>query len=178
VATGLAALHAEGIVHRDLKPANVLLARPGDLLDPGAKIADFGIARLAEGGAEEETAIDPNADTAIHSSGSALGAALTEVGILLGTPIYMAPELAVGARDAKPSSDVWAFGVIAYQLMTGALPFAAPPVLDTIARRPWSAARALDEARVGGAVASLVARCLGASPESRPTAEECVAALS
>ena len=176
IAAGLAALHREGIVHRDLKPANVLLARPDDPVDPGTKIADFGIARIADalpGG--DDTAIDPNADTAMLAGAAGAGA-LTAAGSLLGTPIYMAPELAHGARDAKPAADLWAFGVIAYQLIAGSLPFPAPPVFDVIARRPWRAAPALDE-RCGAAVVALVARCLSATPESRPTAEECVAAL-
>jgi hypothetical protein len=177
IAAGLDALHREGVVHRDLKPANVLLARPDDPDDPGAKIADFGIARLADAlSVGEGAAIDPNADTAVLAGGASGAGPLTEAGSLLGTPIYMAPELAHGARDAKPSADLWAFGVIAHQLIAGALPFAAPPVLDVIARRPWRAAPGLDE-RCGAAIAALVARCLSATPESRPTAEECVAVL-
>ena len=178
IAAGLAVLHGEGIVHRDLKPSNVLVARPDDPDDPGVKIADFGIARVEDEGPElDETAIDPNADTAAPSKLSGGRGALTGTGILLGTPIYMAPELAHGARDARPSSDIWAFGVLAFELLSGAQPFALPPVIDAIARRPWSPAPALDETRCGASVPALVARCLRAEPESRPTADECVASL-
>ena len=179
IAAGLAALHAEGIVHRDLKPANVLIARPDDAADPGTKIADFGIARIADAlPAGLDATIDPNAETAsIAGSPPPSPLALTQAGSLLGTPVYMAPELALGARDATPAADVWAFGVMAYQLMAGSMPFAVPPVLDVIARRAWRVPAALDGTRCGAGVVALVARCLSATPEARPTAEECVAAL-
>jgi serine/threonine protein kinase len=171
VATGLAVLHDQRIVHRDLKPANVLVGRPGDLDDPGVKIADFGIAQLPD---DEPGGDDPTLDSGV-ATGEA--GALTGTGILLGTPLYMAPELAKGARDAKPSSDLWAFGVLAFELLAGALPFEVPPVLDAMANRRWNAPRALDPARCGAAVAAIVARCLHAEPESRPTAGECLEAL-
>jgi tRNA A-37 threonylcarbamoyl transferase component Bud32 len=179
VAAGIAALHAEGIVHRDLKPANVLVARPDDPEDPGTKIADFGIARIADAlPAAGDAAIDPHADTAmVAGTAQPSPLALTQAGFLLGTPVYMAPELAQGARDATPAADLWAFGVMAYQLIAGSVPFDVPPVLEVIARRAWRAPAALDEARCGARVAALVARCLSATPESRPTAQECVAAL-
>jgi hypothetical protein len=179
IAEGVAVLHAAGIVHRDLKPANVLVARPDDAADPGTKIVDFGIARMADTlPGPGDAAIDPNADTA-ELAGAARTAPLplTQAGSLLGTPIYMAPELAGGARDASASADIWAFGVIAHQLLAGSVPFPVPPVLDVLARRAWRAPAALDEARCGAHVAALVARCLSASPETRPTAAECVAAL-
>jgi serine/threonine-protein kinase len=178
MAEGLAALHAGRVVHRDLKPGNVLVARPGDPVDPGVKIVDFGIARLGnedDGGGE--ASISPYAATGVPGEGAGVERGLTETGIVLGTPGYMAPELARGTRDAKPSSDIWAFGVIAHELLTGALPFAQPPLLDAIARRPWPAPPALDPARHPPAVAALVARCLDARPDARPTAAECVAAL-
>jgi serine/threonine-protein kinase len=179
IAAGLVALHAEGIVHRDLKPGNVLIARPDDRTDPGTKIADFGIARLGDAlPAPEEAAIDPHADTTMHAVAPGPSpVALTQAGHLLGTPVYMAPELAQGARGATPAADLWAFGVIAYELFRGSLPFDVPPVLDMIARRAWRAPDTLDEARCGAQVAALVARCLSAAPEARPTAAECLAAL-
>jgi serine/threonine-protein kinase len=176
IAVGLAVLHAERVVHRDLKPGNVLLARPGDLVDPGVKIADFGIARV---GSEDEHRCDGNISpyAATASLRDRADEGLTETGIVLGTPMYMAPELAGGTRDARPASDIWAFGVIAHELLTGALPFALPPVLDAIAGRPWHAPLALDPAKYDAAVAALVVRCLDGAPGARPTAEECVAAL-
>src|SRR5580700_11060622 len=89
-ASGLQAAHAEGLIHRDIKPANLLLAPGGTV-----KITDFGIA---------------------HAVGSA---PITLTGMLLGTPGYLAPERAAGAR-ATPASDLYALGVVAYECLAGA----------------------------------------------------------
>jgi serine/threonine-protein kinase len=166
LAAGLAALHARGIVHRDLKPANVLLTRAGVV-----KIADFGIARL---GAEGDTP-DPQADTVPADAEPTVAAmpnlALTRTGVLMGTPQYMAPELARGARSAGASSDLWSFGIIAYELSTGKAPYATPPVLDALAGRAV--------ARVGFAGAGFAASeravlegCLDVDAAARPAAAE------
>ena len=142
VAAALAVMHARGIVHRDLKPANVLL-------DGGtAKVADFGIARLSAVGDEATLSV---------------GAQLTRTGAFMGTPMYMAPELAHGAHGATPASDVFSFGVMAHQLLTGAAPFSEPPVLG----------RALAPKNLD----PLVARCLDFDPAARPSADAIVAAL-
>ena len=94
VAAGLAHAHARGVVHRDLKPANVLFDEEGR-----AKLADFGIARMAAG-----------------------DGTLTEAGTVLGTAAYISPEQASGA-PASEASDVYSFGVILYRMLTGRLPF-------------------------------------------------------
>ena len=99
LAAGLAHAHARGLVHRDLKPSNVLFDAAGR-----AKIADFGIARLGE----------PRG--------------LTELGTVLGTATIISPEQAAGL-PATPASDVYAFGVILYRLLTGRLPFEAEDAL-------------------------------------------------
>jgi serine/threonine-protein kinase len=92
VLNALAYAHARGVIHRDIKPANVMLTSEGD-----AKLADFGIARLEN-------------------------SAMTQVGTLMGTPSYMAPEQLRGeALDAR--ADIWAAGVMLYQLLTGEKPF-------------------------------------------------------
>lgn len=96
--------HDKGIIHRDLKPANVLFDRAGQL-----HITDFGLAR----------AIDR------HSS-------LTATGALLGTPSYMSPEQAEGGRDLGPTTDVYALGVILYELLVGRPPFQGSTPLETV----------------------------------------------
>lgn len=88
----LAAAHEAGIVHRDVKPANVLVCRDGT-----TKLVDFGIARLRDGAAQ-----------------------FTREGAVMGTPAFMPPEQALGARDAiEPRTDIWAVGALLYELLTG-----------------------------------------------------------
>jgi serine/threonine protein kinase len=102
VAEALGYAHAHGVVHRDVKPENVLVAGDGRAL-----VADFGLA-AAEGASR-----------------------LTKTGTLLGTPYFMAPEAVTGERDlVGPQTDVWALGVMLYQLLTGELPFNEPSFVE------------------------------------------------
>jgi eukaryotic-like serine/threonine-protein kinase len=103
LAAGLAHAHARGVVHRDLKPSNVLFDDEGR-----AKLADFGIARMAAG---EGT--------------------LTEAGTVLGTAAYISPEQASGL-PATPASDVYSFGVLLYRMLTGRLPFESDDPLTLV----------------------------------------------
>ncbi|MGH9225415.1 MAG: serine/threonine-protein kinase [Acidimicrobiales bacterium] len=105
----LADAHRAGIVHRDVKPGNILLAADGT-----AKIADFGIAKSIH-------PADGN-----HSGGHV---DLTATGQLLGTPAYLAPERLEG-KPATPTSDLWALGVVLYEALAGAKPFAGRGALD------------------------------------------------
>jgi hypothetical protein len=179
VASGLAAIHALGIVHRDLKPANILVDELGAA--PVAKIADFGIASLGGGASApapraNPVSLDETVDiwgTAAMENATTMGPSrggLTRTGAVMGTPNYIAPELAYGARDAAPSSDIWSFGVIVHELLTGALPFMVAPVfapnqpLDGL----WPGGRAL----IAPALCALVERCLSRDPSARPTALE------
>src|SRR5262245_5780200 len=108
LADGLEQAHRRGVVHRDLKPANVLLAEDG-----APKITDFGLAKVL--------------------SESATATGQTQSGAILGTPAYMAPEQAAGRqRHIGPAADIWALGVILYELLTGRPPFQADPALETL----------------------------------------------
>jgi serine/threonine-protein kinase len=100
IASGLSAVHAAGIVHRDLKPENV------HVRGEHAMVLDFGIAKEVVAGPGGET-IPPS---------------LTSTGVMVGTPHYMAPEQIFGERDIDARSDVWAFGLMLYEALTGVLP--------------------------------------------------------
>jgi serine/threonine-protein kinase len=177
VATGLRVLHDDGVVHRDLKPGNVLVAaQNGAAKDgPHVKIADFGLARIT-GDTTPDPAEEPAKKTPAEIDATLQ--ALTRTGALMGTPMYMAPELARGAREATPSSDMWAFGVLAYEMLAGKPPFLVPPVREALWQRKWPAPPALDAARVSPAVIALVERSLDARPESRPTAADWLAVVA
>lgn len=178
IAAGLAALHERGIVHRDLKPGNVLLA------NGVVKIADFGLASLARApGAELPETMDGKAGAAIADTLAAgsdrtmtgklnrggesppATPGLTRIGDVFGTPAYMAPELERGVHAVKPSSDVFAFGLIAYELLTGAPAFTEAPLLTRMSGKDIPAP---DLARVPTAIG----RCLDLDPTKRPTAGE------
>ncbi len=115
---GLAAAHEQGVIHRDLKPANIKITPAGEL-----KILDFGLARAYMG--------DPDSTTDMFSSPT-ITAAMTQAGVILGTAAYMSPEQARGeAVDQR--ADLWAFGVILFEMLTGRRFFAGDTVSDTLA---------------------------------------------
>ena len=162
VARALAYAHEQGIVHRDIKPENVLLA--GDT----AVVTDFGIAKAVG----EARAREPDA---------AASGTLTEAGTSLGTPAYMAPEQAAGdVMDHR--GDLYAWGVVAYELFAGEHPFAGRATAQRLIAahlgetpKPLSARRP----EVPSALAALVMRCLEKDPAQRPqSAEALIASLN
>jgi hypothetical protein len=155
LASALASAHAKGLTHRDIKPENVMRRVDGQL-----KILDFGLARL------------PQADeVAPH---------LTQTDTIVGTPAYMAPEqLNGGIVDLR--ADVFALGVLLYELATGSHPFEAPTPLGMIARILEAEPRPIDAVRpdTPDAVARTIARALRKVPAERfPSAGEMHEALS
>ena len=153
VTAALAAMHARGIVHRDLKPSNILM----DGVTP--KVADFGLASLAE------RAISVDAATVDKNAAPAESLQLTRTGAVMGTPLYMAPELSRGGRDAQPSSDIFSLGVVAYELLSKELP--RPPL------RPLARTRG----DLPAELCALVDSCLLEAPDARPSAATIVSAL-
>lgn len=146
IADGLDAAHEKGIVHRDLKPRNVALTQEGDV-----KILDFGVAK------------SPGAGTSKMPGGS--GA--TEAGVLLGTPAYMSPEQARGLTIDK-RTDIWAFGCLLYELLTGRQAFTGNTASDSLAavleREPDMT---ILPAGAPAGVRSLLRHCLEKDPKRR-----------
>ena len=144
ICSGLKAAHASGLVHRDVKPRNLLL-RPDGVL----KIADFGIARAAE------------------------STRLTEIGTILGTAAYLAPEQAEGL-EATPAADLYSVGAVLYEVLTGRVPYAATSLVELLAKQ-----QAGPPAPIGGVPAVLeraVVRCLEPDPAERPPSAGALAA--
>jgi Tol biopolymer transport system component len=126
IAEALEAAHEQGIIHRDLKPANIKM-RP----DGTVKVLDFGLAKLAEAG-EASRAGEAGRDALSLSPTVTSPALMTGGGVLLGTAAYMSPEQAKG-RPADKRSDIWAFGCVLYEMLTGKRAFEGDDVADTLA---------------------------------------------
>ena len=140
VCAGLEHAHAAGLVHRDVKPGNLLERSDGTI-----KIADFGIARITE------------------------GSALTEVGTILGTAAYLAPEQAAG-RPVTAAADIYSLGAVLYEAIAGRPPYEAATLAELVARQQEQALRPLRELEptVPARLDELVSRCLSNNPRARP----------
>jgi eukaryotic-like serine/threonine-protein kinase len=153
IARGLAAAHAAGIVHRDVKPANVMITQSGIV-----KVLDFGVAKLV---GTEGAATDSVAPTLSSPAG-------TRVGVVLGTPAYMSPEQAEG-RPVDARSDVFSFGALLYEMLTGRRPFEGASelsLLSSILRETPPQVRSLAPG-VDSRLEALVERCLAKDRDAR-----------
>lgn len=152
IAEGLSRAHGRGIVHRDLKPANVMITEDGH-----AKIIDFGLAKLVEptGGWPSDL------ETATRGR--------TESGILVGTVSYMSPEQA-RAENVDHRSDIFSFGTVLYEMLTGTVPFKAPSgaeTLNAIINTPAPPLSSSIDVDVGPRLQHILDNCLAKAPEKR-----------
>jgi Tol biopolymer transport system component len=157
IAEALEEAHNKGIVHRDLKPANVKLTPGGKV-----KVLDFGLAKAWAG-----EALDGNSSSAALSQSPTLANTGTVAGLILGTAAYMSPEQARG-KPVDKRADVWSFGVLLWEMLTGRTLFAGDTVTDVIAAvvRAEPDLDALPK-ETPGAVRRLLSRCLRKDPRTR-----------
>jgi Tol biopolymer transport system component len=139
---GMEFAHAHGVIHRDLKPANIKLRADGTV-----KVLDFGLAKALDA---------PLGPSDVSASPTITSPAFTGVGVILGTAAYMSPEQARG-KPVDKRADIWAFGVVLFEMLTGTRPFTGHTVTDVLAA---VLERPPDFDRVPASVRPLLRRCL------------------
>jgi serine/threonine-protein kinase len=150
VLDALAYAHAHGVVHRDIKPGNVLLG------GRYAMVSDFGIARAVEAAAGDADATGP--------------------GLAIGTPAYMAPEQVRGDAGADHRADIYAAGLVMYEMLEGRLPFAGTSPRELLLARLTDAPRPIGRVDCPSDLAAAVLRCLARDPADRPASAEALLA--
>ena len=158
VLDALAYAHRSGIVHRDIKPENIMLT------GRHALVMDFGVAKAATAAAAADVTM--------------AGGTLTTLGLAIGTPTYMSPEQASGQSDVDGRSDLYAVGVMAYEMLTGAPPFTGPTPQAVLAAQVTQAPGPLAAIRpdLPAPLAEAIMRCLAKEPEQRPASAEALLA--
>jgi len=170
VARALAYAHEHGVVHRDIKPDNVLLA------GTSATVTDFGIAKALLG----SIATDPEQPAGSDKTGTlASRSALTQLGTTLGTPAYMAPEQAAADPATDGRADIYSFGIMAYEMLIGQVPFKSKTPQALLAAQLTSTPAPIPTLRtdVPAALAKLVMLCLEKEREKRPQSAREIAEL-
>ena len=149
IADAMAYAHEKGVTHRDLKPANIKITTEGNV-----KVLDFGVAKVLQG---HENPDSPSSDRSTFTN------ATTRAGMIPGTPAYMSPEQAKG-KPVDKRADIWAFGVVLYELLTGEHPFQRETISDTLAA---ALKEEPDWDRVPAKVLPLLRHCLEKDPKRR-----------
>lgn len=165
IAAGLHALHSRGIIHRDLKPSNILLEDLDGTGDFTAKITDFGVS----------TFLDGKSDTTARTGPSEL----TQQEQVVGTPMYMAPEAFVSSFGITVAADIFSFGVLAREVLSGITPMGYPSLGLAMQVTPEFPAGSLEEIcpELSPALTEILDRCLSREPSERPSADELHGAL-
>jgi eukaryotic-like serine/threonine-protein kinase len=155
ISEALEAAHEAGIIHRDLKPANIKVKADGTV-----KVLDFGLAKAADGATS-------TSGPSVSNSPTMTSPALTAMGIILGTAAYMSPEQAKG-RPVDRRADIWAFGVVLYEMLAGRRAFEGEDVSDLlVAVLSRNADLAALPATTPPRVRRLITRCLDRNPKTR-----------
>jgi serine/threonine-protein kinase len=158
VCAAISAAHREGVLHRDLKPENILL--PGGAIP--AKVLDFGVAKIVG----EERRDD---------SGTSTHSVLTAAGMIVGTPAYMAPEQ-FKALEADVRTDVFSLGVVAYEMLSGELPFGRGTLADVVLAQA-KGVPAMPPDLIPVAAERAIRSALDQDPDRRPASPQAFATL-